>query len=112
MFFTKDQWSIDWMKDVIARDGIPSYVYKCKLSYNKPYTLNDFYSMINKIYGDGYGEKLVNRVGFWNAYDQETSDILGDALEKGCDSIVFGDFIVMFEVSTVEILDIEVNDSE
>tara|TARA_R110001592_G_scaffold336841_1_gene622595 strand:+ start:351 stop:1517 length:1167 start_codon:yes stop_codon:yes gene_type:complete len=112
VFFTKDQWSIDWMKDVIARDGIPSYVYKCKLSYNKPYTLNDFYSMINKIYGDGYGEKLVNRVGFWNAYDQETSDILGDALEKGCDSIVFGDFIVMFEVSTVEILDIEVNDSE
>lgn len=107
VFFTKDQWSIDWMKDVIARDGIPSYVYKCKLSYNKPYTLNDFYSMINKIYGDGYGEKLVNRVGFWNAYDQETSDILGDALEKGCDSIVFGDFFVIFNDNQIEILDTE-----
>lgn len=107
MFFTKDQWSIDWMKDVIARDGVPSYVYKCKLTYNKPYTLNDFYSMINKIYGDGYGEKLVNRVGFWNAYDQETSDILGDALEKGCDSIVFGDFFVIFNDNQIEILDTE-----
>jgi len=113
MFFTKDQWSIDWMKDVISRDGVPSYVYKCKLSYNKPYTLKDFYSMINETYKEeGYGEKMVKRIGYWNTYDRETDDILSDALGKGCDSIVFGDFIVMFEVSTVEILDIEVNDSE
>ena len=63
--------------------------------------------MINKIYGDGYGEKLVNRVGFWNAYDQETSDILGDAMEKGCDSIVFGDFFVIFNDNQIEILDTE-----
>ena len=106
-FFTKNQWDIDWMCETIMRDGIPCYVYKCKIVYNKPYTLNDFYSMINNIYGDGYGEKLVNRVGFWNAYDQETSDILGDALGKGCDSIVFGDFFVIFNDNQVEILDIE-----
>lgn len=107
MFFTKDQWSIDWMKDVISRDGVPSYVYKCKLFYKKPYTLTDFYSMINNLYGDGHGEKMVKRIGYWNTYDRETDEILNDALVRGCDSIVFGDFIVVFEGARVEILDVE-----
>jgi len=110
IFFTKDQWSIDWMKDVIARDSVPSYVYKCKLTYNKPYTLNDFYSMINSFRGEGYGENLVKRVGNWNAYDSETEEILKDALGGGYDSIVFGDFIVVFDGSQVEILDVDISE--
>ena len=112
IFFTKDQWSIDWMKDAIARDGVPSYIYKCKLNYNKPYTLNDFYSMINSFYGDGYGEGLVNRVGSWNAYDSQTDEILKDVIDGGYDSIVFGDFIVVFDDSQVNILDVDVNEAE
>ena len=112
IFFTKDQWSIDWMKDVIARDNVPSYVYKCKLTYNKPYTLNDFYSMINSFRGEGYGENLVKRVGNWNAYDSETEEILKDALGGGYDSIVFGDFIVVFDGGQVEILDVDVSEAE
>jgi len=110
IFFTKDQWSIDWMKDVIAIDGVPSYVYKCKLNYKKPYTLNNFYSMINKIYGGTYGEDLFKRVGNWNAYDTETKDILRDVMEGSYDSIVLEYFIVMFDDSQIDIIDVDVNE--
>jgi len=63
--------------------------------------------MIDDWAGEGYGRRLVNRVGYWNAYDRHTDDILDDALSGGYDSIVFGDFIVVFEGVKIDILDVE-----
>jgi len=112
MFFSQDEWSIDWMKNIISRDGSTAYVYKCKLNYKNPYTLDDFYTMIDDWAGEGYGRRLVNRVGYWNAYDRHTDDILDDALSGGYDSIVFGDFIVVFEGVKIDILDVEESEAE
>jgi len=68
--------------------------------------------MIDDWAGEGYGRRLVNRVGYWNAYDRHTDDILDDALSGGYDSIVFGDFIVVFEGVKIDILDVEESEAE
>jgi lysozyme len=106
IFFTTDQWSIDWMKNNLNRSGKNAYVYGCNLKYKDPYTLNDFYSMINKSHGDEYGEILVGNSGEWNTFDRHTKEIIDDMLKLGKDSIVFDDFYVMFDSNQIEILDI------
>ena len=106
IFFTTDQWSIDWMKNNLNRSGKNAYVYGCNLKYKDPYTLNDFYSMINKSHGDNYGEIVVGNSGEWNTFDRHTKEIIDDMLRLKKDSVVFDDFYVMFDSNQIEILDV------
>jgi len=98
-FFTKSQWDVDSMVNVHKRYGKPSIVYTCELTFNNPYTLEDFsknpVSQFNTS-NDG-----------WNIFDRNTETIIEDVFRLNKDAVYFGDFIVVFKPSQINIIKID-----
>lgn len=112
-FFTSSADEARGSANVVTKQkhGTP-IVYKCRLTYNNPYTLN---TLMNDI-GDDKMESIYNSCGgsAWGIFDNHRELIISYAKQHECDSIVFKSnglgFYVMFNINQIDIIDSETFD--
>lgn len=103
-FFTDSEWNVNYMiNNYIKLKEKNIYVYTCELTFENPYTIVDLKQHPESQYMNIGGSGMDG----WNIFDRFTESIISDVFDKKRDSIVFKDFIVIFNPQKIKILKIQ-----